>query len=162
MGLIQKDALRTALISYLGIGLGYINKGVLFIIILSTEQIGLVNLLFSLGTLFAQFSNFGLTFSVWKFFPFLKDTERKNRGFFVYMLFVACIGILLFCLIAIFFRSQIEQLFLEKSPLFIDFYFWFERVEKRVNLVIKPLTTSKNFTLRISGNRFIEGITNHQ
>ena len=33
MGLIQKDALRTTLVSYLGIGLGYVNKGVLFLLI---------------------------------------------------------------------------------------------------------------------------------
>lgn len=125
MGLIQKDALRTTLISYLGIGLGYINKGVLFLIILTTEQIGLINLLFSLGTLFAQFSNLGLTFSVWKFFPFMKDAERKNRGFFALMLIIASIGVLLFCLLALIFRHEIEIHYLEKSPLFIDYYFWF-------------------------------------
>lgn len=125
MGLIQKDALRTTLVSYLGIGLGYVNKGVLFLLILTTEQIGLINLLFSLGTLFAQFSNLGLTFSVWKFFPFMKDAERKNRGFFVFMLLVACVGILLFGLLALFFRREIELQYLEKSPLFIDYYFWF-------------------------------------
>lgn len=125
MGLIQKDALRTTLVSYLGIGLGYVNKGVLFLLILTTEQIGLINLLFSLGTIFAQFSNLGLTFSVWKFFPFMKDAERKNRGFFVFMLLVACVGILIFCLLALFFRREIELQYLEKSPLFIDYYFWF-------------------------------------
>ena len=125
MGFIQKDALRTTLISYIGIGLGYINKGVLFLIILTTEQIGLINLLFSLGILFAQFSNLGLISSVWKFFPFLKDTERKNRGFFVFMFIATCLGIILFCSLAILFRGEIELQYLEKSPLFVEYYFWF-------------------------------------
>lgn len=125
MGFIQKDALRTTIISYLGIGLGYINKGILFLIILTTEQIGLLNLLFSLGMLFAQFSNLGLISSVWKFFPFLKDTERKNRGFFVFMFIATCIGIILFCSLAMFFRGEIELQYLEKSPLFVEYYFWF-------------------------------------
>ena len=125
MGQIQKDALRTTIISYLGIGLGYFNKGVLFLLILTTEQIGLINLLFSLGTLFAQFSNFGLGFSVWKFFPFLKNSEKKHRGFFIYMLLIACVGILFLCVLALFFREDIELQYIEKSPLFIDYYFWF-------------------------------------
>jgi hypothetical protein len=63
MGIVQKDALRTMLISYLGIALGYINKGLLFLIILSTAQIGLVNLLISVGTLFAQFANLGTVYA---------------------------------------------------------------------------------------------------
>jgi len=125
MGIIQKDALRTTLISYLGIGLGYVNKGVLFLIILTTEQIGLINLIFSLGMLFAQFANLGLTFSVWKFYPFMKDAERKNRGFFVFMLLVACIGIIIFSILALIFRREIEHQYLEKSPLFIQYYLWF-------------------------------------
>jgi hypothetical protein len=60
MGIVQKDSLRTMLISYLGLFLGYINKAFLFLLILSTEQIGLVNLIFSLGILFAQLSNLGM------------------------------------------------------------------------------------------------------
>ena len=56
MGIVQKDAFRTMLISYGGIVLGYLNKGLLFLLILTTEQIGLVNLIISLGTMFAQFS----------------------------------------------------------------------------------------------------------
>ena len=47
------------MISYVGIGLGFLNKGLLFLLILSTEQIGLVNLLIAVGILFAQLSNFG-------------------------------------------------------------------------------------------------------
>ena len=73
MGLVQKDALRTTLISSIGLVLGYVNKGLLFLLIFSTEQIGVVNLIFSLGVLFAQFSNLGSLYSIWKFFPFFKN-----------------------------------------------------------------------------------------
>ena len=72
MGLVQKDALRTTMISSFGLVLGYLNKGLLFLLIFSTEQIGVVNLIFSLGVLFAQFSNLGSLYSIWKFFPFFK------------------------------------------------------------------------------------------
>jgi O-antigen/teichoic acid export membrane protein len=125
MGLVQKDATRTALISYFGIILGYVNKGVLFILFLTTEEIGLLNLLFSLGALFAQFSNFGLAFSVWKFFPFMKDSKSKHRGFFSYTLLIACLGILIFFFLSVFCRNAIQMQYLEKSPLFLVYYYWF-------------------------------------
>ena len=35
MGFIQKDALRTMVITYFGLLLGYLNKGVLFVLILN-------------------------------------------------------------------------------------------------------------------------------
>jgi uncharacterized protein YacL len=35
MGYIQKDAFRTMLLSYVGMVLGYVNKGLLFIFLLS-------------------------------------------------------------------------------------------------------------------------------
>ena len=57
MGFIQKDALKTMVITYFGLLLGYLNKGVLFILILKTEEIGLVNLILSVGILFSQLSN---------------------------------------------------------------------------------------------------------
>ena len=88
MGFIQKDALRTMLTSYLGVALGYINKAVLFILILSTEQIGLMNLLLSVGLLFAQFANLGTFYTTWKFFPFFKNKEKQHFGFIPLMLLI--------------------------------------------------------------------------
>ena len=60
MGIVQKDAFRTMLISYVGIVLGYVNKGILFLIILTTEQIGLVNLIISVGTLSVSYTHLTL------------------------------------------------------------------------------------------------------
>ena len=71
MGIIQKDALRTAIVSYIGMLLGYVNKVLLFVILLSQEEVGLINLILALGLLFAQFANLGSINSTWKFFPYL-------------------------------------------------------------------------------------------
>ena len=124
MGLVQKDALRTTLISSFGLVLGYINKGLLFLLIFSTEQIGVVNLVFSMGVLFAQFSNLGSVYSIWKFFPFFKNKDRAHHGFLSFMLFVVGIGVLTITLAFLIFRSSIESIYLEKSPLFLQYYLW--------------------------------------
>lgn len=81
MGIVQKEALNTTILSYIGLVIGYINKGFLFIIFLSTEQIVLVNLLLSVGLLFAHLSNFGLVNAVWRFFPFFRNEEKDHYGF---------------------------------------------------------------------------------
>lgn len=124
MGLIQKDAFRTMVISYLGIILGYLNKGYLFLLILSTEQIGLVGLIISVGTLFAQLANLGSLYTTWKFFPFFKDQEKKNHGFLPLMLIVVFLGIALYTILALVFREQVEELYKERSSLFVSYYIW--------------------------------------
>ena len=124
MGLVQQDALRTTLISSFGLILGYLNKGLFFLLIFSTEQIGVVNLIFSLGILFAQFSNFGTVYSIWKFFPFFKNKEQAHHGFLIFSLITVLFGALLIGAIFLFFRPNIEAVYLAKSPMFLDYYYW--------------------------------------
>ena len=125
MGIVQKDAFRTMLISYIGIILGYLNKGFLFLLILSTEQIGLINLIVSIGLLFAQFSNLGAIYTTWKFFPFFRNKEKNHHGFLPLILIIVLIGILICLLTTIAFKPQITNLYAEKSPIFNDYYYWF-------------------------------------
>lgn len=124
MGFIQKDAFKTMITSYLGVGLGYLNKAVLFILILSTEEIGLMNLLISVGLLFAQFANLGTFYTTWKFFPFFKNKQKGHFGFIPLMLLIVSIGVLVFTLLTLLFRASIEQLYQEKSPLFSEYFIW--------------------------------------
>jgi O-antigen/teichoic acid export membrane protein len=122
MGIVQKDALRTMLISYLGIALGYVNKGLLFLIILSTAQIGLINLLVTVGTLFAQFANLGTVYSTWKFFPYFKNESNKHNGFLPFIILVVFIGILFCTLLFLLFRPEVLALYSERSSAFNTYY----------------------------------------
>jgi O-antigen/teichoic acid export membrane protein len=124
MGIIQKDALRTAIISYIGMLLGYVNKVLLFVIFLTLEEIGLISLIFQLGLLFAQFANLGSINSMWKFFPYLKNSKKKHHGFLSLNLLIAFIGVLLFSIIYIVFQDMITNYFETKSSMFIDYYYW--------------------------------------
>jgi O-antigen/teichoic acid export membrane protein len=124
MGHIQKSAFRTMILSYLGIILGYLNKGFLFLIILSTEQIGLINLILSIGLLFAQFANLGTVYTTWKFTPFFKNEEKKHHGFFSLMFIIVLIGIVLCTIAMIVFKTEIEALYRKNSALFIEYYWW--------------------------------------
>ena len=124
MGLIQKDAFRTTIISYLGILIGALNKGVLFLVILSPAQIGLINLIISIGTLFAQLANLGTVYATWKFFPFMRNEAKKHHGFLSFILLIVGLGILIYTALYILFRNQIQHGYIEKSPMFLDYYYW--------------------------------------
>jgi O-antigen/teichoic acid export membrane protein len=124
VGIVQKDALRTTIVSYLGLVLGYLNKGVLFILFLSTEEIGLLSLIVSVGLLFAQFSNLGIAYSVWRFFPFLRNKAKRNFGFFQLSMLVTLIGILVFTVLSILLKDYICSFYTEKSHSFVQYYYW--------------------------------------
>lgn len=111
------------ILSYIGLVLGYFNKGYFFILLLSTDQIGLVNLLIAVGILLAQLSNLGTIYTIWKFFPFFRNAEKKHYGFLLMNILIALAGVLLATLLVVLFRNQIGVFYAEKSKLFVDYYY---------------------------------------
>jgi hypothetical protein len=96
MGFIQKDALLATLITYVGIALGYLNRGVLFLVLFTSQQIGLISLITTIGLLFAQLTNLGSIYVTWRFFPFFRNAERKNYGFLLMNCLIILVGISIF------------------------------------------------------------------
>lgn len=125
MGIVQKEGFRTMVISYAGMILGYLNKVILFLLILSTAQIGLISLLVSLGVLFAQFSGLGTKFTIWRFFPYFKNSENNNGGFLPLMLISVTSGAIIFTVFSLLLQDTVENSFTGKSEMFLDYYFWF-------------------------------------
>lgn len=124
MGLIQRDALRTMVLSYVGLALGYLNKGVLFILLLSTEEIGLFGLILSLGMLFAQIANLGTINAILKFYHFFDKKRGLNTSLIVLMLKVLGIGVLITTAAAFAFKPFFTSLYIDRSALFVEYYFW--------------------------------------
>ena len=74
--------------------------------------------------LFAQLANMGTVYATWRFFPFFRNSERKNYGFLLLNTLVVCFGILFFSVLFFAFQSKIGSYFSLKSPLFVSYYFW--------------------------------------
>jgi O-antigen/teichoic acid export membrane protein len=123
VGKLKKNAFKTTIISYIGLLIGYLNKGVLFVYFLSTEEIGLINLILTIGVLFAQFSNLGVSYTIWRFFPFFKNKQTSNNGFIQFTLILNIVGVFIFTLLLILFKDLINDNYI-KSPLFEANYFW--------------------------------------
>ncbi|MFA7272967.1 MAG: lipopolysaccharide biosynthesis protein [Crocinitomicaceae bacterium] len=124
MGIVQRDALRTSIINYIGLGLGYINKVVLLVLFLSPEEVGLINLILGVGILFGQAANLGSVFATWKFFPFFQNKEKQNFGFLGLIIIVVLIGILIFTSLFLIMQNEITYYYQDKSELFAEYALW--------------------------------------
>lgn len=123
MGIVQKDAIRTSIISFVGLILGYLNKGFLFVLLFSRAEVGLVNLVMNVALLFAQFANLGTIYSTWRFFPFFRNVDRKHFGFLLVNLLLVLVGICFFTGIILFSKETIVANYQKNSHLFVDYYY---------------------------------------
>lgn len=124
MGIIQRDALRTMLISYFGLILGYLNKAVLFIIILTTEEIGLVNLILSVGMFFAQIAALGSFNTISRFSPFFRNAARNHYGFLKLTVIIVAVGSILASGLTYLIEDWVVAHYQDKSPDFVHYYYW--------------------------------------
>ncbi len=124
MGIVQRDAFKTMVLSYIGILIGYLNKGILFLIILNADQIGLVNLLLTVGLFFAQLANLGTINTVSKFFVMLRNEERGHYGFLRLLFTTIGIGIVITTVLTILLKGIVTEYYSSKSGVFITYYYW--------------------------------------
>ena len=94
MGIIQKQAVKGSIYSYIGVVAGFITTALLFPHILSAEEIGLLKLLVSFSLLFAQFGSLGFGNVISRLFPYFRDKESGHRGFVLLALLITTMGFL--------------------------------------------------------------------
>ncbi|MDQ3046721.1 MAG: oligosaccharide flippase family protein [Bacteroidota bacterium] len=123
MGIIEKQATKNAIFSYLGAGLGFLT--VLWLPqLLSTDENGLLRLLVSVVALLAQFGNLGFTSVTIRFFPYFRNKANGHNGFLSYALVVSFIGFLLCWIVFLLFKKTLIETNLEKSGLFVDYLYY--------------------------------------
>ncbi len=124
MGIVKRDGLKLAIISWFGMALGYVNKLILFPKFLETDEVGLANVLVNISILFAQFASVGSIGLILKFFPYFKNDEEKHHGFLTWIYKLAAYGSLVTILICIVFKTPITNMFAAKSPLLVEYYYY--------------------------------------
>lgn len=123
MGIVEKQATRNAIYSYLGAGVGFLTvlwQAHLF----TTDENGLLRILVSISVLFAQISNLGFSTVTTRFFPYFKSKEKGNHGFLFYALIVSITGFLLCSIVFYLFEDVIIEKNIEKSKLLVDYLFY--------------------------------------
>jgi len=110
-------------VTYLGIGVGIITTFFVLTRFLTTEEIGLARVLIDAATLFVGLAQLGTNSSIIRFYPYFKDKDG-DHGFFFWALVVPFIGFVLFALIYWLCRVPLGAWFGDKSPLFVEYYYF--------------------------------------
>ncbi|MCI4667002.1 MAG: polysaccharide biosynthesis C-terminal domain-containing protein [Bacteroidia bacterium] len=123
MGVVQKQGVSAAIISYAGAALGFVNKVVLFTNFLTLSQVGFFNALPSLALMFSQFAALGTPNATLRFFPFFRQKERKHNGFLFGFFLINLVGFGLFSLIFFLFQDQILDIWSVQTPILHEKYY---------------------------------------
>ena len=121
MGIIQRDSFRITIIAYFGAALGYLNKVFLFTNILSTEQVGLANLMITISVMYAQLSALGSYNVVTRFFPFFDNRQNGRFGLLWGLILMVLAGFILVTLLFLMFREPFVFFYQDSGPLLVEY-----------------------------------------
>jgi O-antigen/teichoic acid export membrane protein len=81
LGIVQRQGLRNTVISYVGLGIGFVNTTLVLPRLLAPAQLGLTSVLVSLATMGALVSALGFTNTTMRYFPYFRNRETGHSGF---------------------------------------------------------------------------------
>lgn len=123
MGIIARQSIRGTIVTYLGIAVGVVTTFFVLTRFLTAEEIGLTRVLIDTAVLFIGLAQLGTGSSIIRFYPYFSD-KQSDHGFFFWALVVPFVGFLLFALIYWACRVPIAAWFGDKSPLFVEYYYF--------------------------------------
>jgi O-antigen/teichoic acid export membrane protein len=118
MGEIQRQSIYNSLVAYLGILLGFLNMGILFPFVLTTEQIGLYAVIAAIGQVGSNMFRFGVPNIAMRYLPFFRNDEVKLSQFIGFQIFLVALGGALFVLLYSMFKPMLASWFWGDSLLF--------------------------------------------
>ena len=123
MGIIARQSIKGTIVTYIGVAVGFLTTFFVLTRYLTAEEIGLARVLVDAATLFIGLAQLGTNSSIIRFYPYFKDKEHKDNGFFFWTLVVPFVGFLIFAIIYWACHVPLGNWFGEKSPLFMDYYY---------------------------------------
>lgn len=124
MGIIKRQGLKGTFVSYIGLGIGYLNLILLYPLCLKPEQIGLITQLQHTGVLFAVICQLGMVNVAVRYFPHFKNEEKAHHGLLFWVILVPTLGFLLFVALYLGFPNLFLNYFREQAPLLVEQAIW--------------------------------------
>lgn len=161
MGIVARQSIKGTIATYIGVAVGIVTTFFIQTKALQPEQIGLIDILLQCSLLFAGLAQLGTNSSAMRYYPFFKDEEHRDHGFFGWTLLIPLIGFTIFLLVFFLFKGAIVDFFTKDSEVGADLF------AKYVDFVI-PLAffmlylsvfeTNSNLLLRIVLPKFIREV----
>lgn len=122
MGIVIRQSIKATIVNYVGAFIGFLTTMFVVTKFLRPEEIGLTKVIYEVSFLFASLAQLGTSASAMRFFPYFRDPEKNNNGFFFYLLVMPAIGSVVFLSLYYLFRKPITDFFIRNSSLFVDYY----------------------------------------
>lgn len=157
MGIVARQSIKGTLATYFGVAVGIVTTFFVQTKYLTTEEIGLVDVLLQSALLFSGLAQLGTNTSAMRYYPYFKDEEHRDHGFFGWTLIVPLVGFIIFLGGFFALRNPIASFFSEKSALFIDYIYYVIPLAFFM-LYISVFETNSNLLMRIVVPRFIREV----
>ena len=121
---IRRQSIISSILVYIGMGLGLFNT-YLYAKGFSETEYGIIGAFQAFATLMLSFSNFGLTYYIYKFYPYYKDNLPPEKNDMITLaLLVSLAGFLFVVIGGIVFKDFVVRKYKEHSPEVIQYYYW--------------------------------------
>ncbi|QCR23001.1 lipopolysaccharide biosynthesis protein [Pontibacter sp. SGAir0037] len=122
--ILQREGIWNSIISYVGIGIGYVNTVLLFPNFLEEEQLGLTRLLATISVMYAQFSALGFVNTSARYFPYFRNKDRQHNGFLFLLLSIPLLGFLVATSAFLLLKPFVIAYYQERSSILVDYYYY--------------------------------------
>ena len=157
MGVVARQSIKGSIANDIGVAIGFFTTFFVLTKCLTQEEIGLTRVMADAALLLSGLAALGTNTSAMRYYPYFKDEEHRDHGFFGWTLIVPLMGFILFLGGFFALRNPIASFFSEKSALFIDYIYYVIPLAFFM-LYISVFETNSNLLMRIVVPRFIREV----
>lgn len=122
MGIIQKQGIKSGIITIAGMLTAVVSLFVIQPFYLSKEEIGLTRILFSTSFLISTILPLGAGNIITRYLPKFRNDKNSNNGFLAIPIAYLLVGIGVFFPLLGYFSNEISALYIKDSKLFSDYF----------------------------------------
>jgi O-antigen/teichoic acid export membrane protein len=122
LGIIQRQGLTNAVITFIGLVIGFVSLLYIQPKFLTPEEIGLTRVLFSVSALVGMFLPLGIGTITLRYFPKFRNEENGHNGFLGFIALYMLTGIALMGIVLYATKGFIVSQYQQQSPLFTQYY----------------------------------------
>lgn len=123
MGIVVRQSIKGTLMNYVGVAVGFITTFFVMTKHLTQEEVGLTRVMADAAILLSGLGALGTNTSALRYYPYFRDAQSRDHGFFGWTLIVPAVGFTLFTVLFFIFKDWIVEMFSEKSLLFVDYIY---------------------------------------
>ncbi len=109
--------------TYLGVLIGFVTTFFILTKYLTQTEIGLTRIMVDAGVLLAGLAQLGTNSSAIRFYPYFKDENARDHGFFGWTLIIPLCGFLIYSILFFCFKPLVIQQYEPKSALFVHYIY---------------------------------------